>query len=159
MPKGVYNHRKGYTCKPRSIESRLKQSLSRTGKKYGPHSEETKKKIGLSNSIAQKGKKRPWRAGANTWSWKGGVTNKNEAIRKSMEYKIWRKSVFERDDFTCQICKVRGVELQADHIKPFAYYPELRFDINNGRTLCKPCHMTTPTYSNRYKHEYNKMVV
>ena len=61
-------------------------------------------------------------------------------IRKSKAYSDWRKSVFERDDFTCAICGHRGGELNAHHIKPFAKYPEDRFDVDNGITLCKECH-------------------
>jgi hypothetical protein len=85
------------------------------------------------------------------WNWKGGITPKNELIRKSQEYKLWRKAVFERDNYTCVWCKAKNGEgkavfLQADHIKPFAFYPELRFAIDNGRTLCVPCHKTTDTY-------------
>lgn len=78
--------------------------------------------------------------------WKGGVSTPNELARKSMEYREWRKAVFKRDDWTCQICNARGVKLQADHIKMFAHFPELRFAIDNGRTLCIPCHKKTPTY-------------
>jgi 5-methylcytosine-specific restriction endonuclease McrA len=66
-----------------------------------------------------------------------------------VEYKIWRDSVFKRDDYTCQFCHKRGVELQADHIKPWALYEELRYELNNGRTLCKPCHISTDTYGSK----------
>lgn len=84
--------------------------------------------------------------GSKNHSWKGGVTPLRVKIWHSPEYKLWRKSVFERDNYTCVWCGKIGDELNADHIKPFAYYPELRFAIDNGRTLCKPCHITTDTY-------------
>ena len=78
--------------------------------------------------------------GENNINWKGGITPINMKIRHSFEINQWRKSVFKRDNYTCQGCKQHGGWLEADHIKPFAKFPELRFDINNGRTLCKPCH-------------------
>ena len=82
--------------------------------------------------------------------WKGGVTQPNEAIRKSTPYKQWRKAVFQRDNYTCVFGgKEHGSKLNADHIKPFAKYPELRLDINNGRTLCVDCHRKTPTYGSK----------
>jgi 5-methylcytosine-specific restriction endonuclease McrA len=34
----------------------------------------------------------------------------------------------------------KGCALQVDHIQPWAEYVELRFDINNCRTLCMACH-------------------
>lgn len=43
----------------------------------------------------------------------------------------------------------KRVDLQADHIKPFAMYPELRFDVDNGRTMCIPCHKLTDTYGGK----------
>ena len=96
-----------------------------------------------------KGKKRPEISGEKSHYWKGGVTPKNLAIRNSMEMKQWRKAVFERDDYTCQDCGQRGGDLQADHIKPFSLFPELRFEKSNGRTLCVPCHKQTDTYAGR----------
>lgn len=78
--------------------------------------------------------------------YKGGVSKENELIRKSFEYRLWRTSVFERDTYTCQICGTVGGELRADHIKSFALYPELRFAIDNGRTLCDDCHRKTDNF-------------
>lgn len=78
-----------------------------------------------------------------------GKTPVNEKIRKSAAYKAWRTLVFERDNYSCVECKKRGSYLHADHIKPFALFPELRLDINNGRTLCVPCHKNTGTYGRK----------
>jgi len=76
-----------------------------------------------------------------------GRTPMAKRERESAEMRAWRLAVFERDDWTCQECGVRGgAELNADHIKPFALFPELRFDVDNGRTLCVPCHKQTDTY-------------
>jgi len=58
----------------------------------------------------------------------------------------WRTKVFRRDGWTCQDCGARGVRLQADHIKPWSTHPDLRLDLDNGRTLCEPCHRATSTY-------------
>lgn len=60
--------------------------------------------------------------------------------RRSAEYKAWRKSVFERDDYTCRFCGARGVKINAHHIKPYAFCPEARYELSNGITLCLPCH-------------------
>ena len=120
------------------------------GKKYGlgyQCSEETKRKI----SIAHKGKPKLFNRGENSNFWKGGITPINAKIRTSLEYKIWRRAVFERDNYTCVWCGKKGVYIEADHIKPFAHYPELRFAIDNGRTLCKSCHKTTDTYKGNSK--------
>lgn len=109
------------------------------------HSEESKEK----NRIAHLGK--PTKKGENHWNWKGGITPLRKRLYFSEKYQEWRKAVFERDDYTCQICGIRGGELNADHIKQWSIYPELRFDIKNGRTLCVSCHRKTPTWGNRNK--------
>lgn len=64
----------------------------------------------------------------------------NSDYRNCKEYSSWRSKVFERDNFTCQICKKVGGTLNAHHIKPFKDYPLLRFDVDNGITLCESCH-------------------
>lgn len=97
-----------------------------------PLSEETKKKM----SNAQLGKKHPEYSGANHWNWKGG---KQKDRHKGTQYARWRKQVFERDNYTCQDCGATGY-LNAHHLLSWVNFPELRFDINNGITVCVSCH-------------------
>jgi hypothetical protein len=78
--------------------------------------------------------------GNKHWNWQGGKTSKKREIRNSFEYKLWRESVFKRDNFTCQNCTQNGGKLCSHHINNFAEFPELRFAIDNGITLCENCH-------------------
>lgn len=57
------------------------------------------------------------------------------------QYKKWRKAVYKRDGFKCQWpgCSV-AKKLNAHHIKTWAGFPGLRFEPNNGITLCKDHH-------------------
>lgn len=68
----------------------------------------------------------------------------NQILRRrgmnNYEYKSWRTAVFRNDNFTCQSCGVKSGMIEAHHIKPWADYPELRFDVSNGITLCRACH-------------------
>ena len=79
--------------------------------------------------------------GPNHNNWKGGITPANKLARTTQEIADWRKAVFERDDYTCQVCGVRGSRLHAHHIERFADRLDLRHDIKNGVTLCKECHI------------------
>ncbi len=108
-----------------------------------------------------KGKSNYWAIGEKNVNWKGGISPINKVIRESLEYKEWRTAVFKRDNYTCQNCDSRGGSLNADHIMPFSLYPELRFVVSNGRTLCKDCHdligwslfrENNPRKSENYKH-------
>ena len=64
----------------------------------------------------------------------------NQEIRNSKKCAEWRLSVFERDEYTCAICRKVGGRLNAHHIKPFSKFPNDRFDVDNGITLCEECH-------------------
>lgn len=66
------------------------------------------------------------------------ITSKRN--RNSHEYREWKKAVFERDNYTCRKCGKRGGILNAHHIKSWAYYPNFRFSVDNGITLCERCH-------------------
>jgi predicted restriction endonuclease len=90
-------------------------------------------------------------SGSGNPRWKGGVTKKEKAIRNSIHFRLWRESVFARDNWTCQECGERGIYLEAHHIKAFAKFPEFRFAIDNGLTLCRECHSLTDNYKGRSK--------
>lgn len=78
-------------------------------------------------------------SGDKAWGWKGGKTTDNLKQRVKFRRLIQRQ-VLERDNYTCVSCSKRGVVLHVDHIKSWAEYPELRFDMSNCRTLCMKCH-------------------
>lgn len=126
--------RKSLLGKKQSPETITKRVASRKGYR---HSEETRKKI----SQSQMGEK--------SHLWVGGKTNINKQIRKSVDFKLWRESVFRRDNYTCKLCGTRGCELHPHHIKSFCDYPELRFEIDNGMTLCRECHLKTDSWGHK----------
>jgi hypothetical protein len=101
---------------------------------------ETRIKISENLSKAKMGIPQWHMRGSKNNHWKGGITPKNRAVRNSLEYRLWYRSVFERDNWTCQKTGLRGVELHAHHVLNFAEYPELRFAIDNGITLSKEAH-------------------
>lgn len=129
-----------------SISHRKALSIAKKGIRYDHlNTAEVRNKI----SMALLGKPQPWNRGENHPNWQGGKTGINAKIRNSLEMKEWRRKVFKRDEYTCQECKAKGGRLVADHIKPFSVYPELRFGLSNGRTICHKCDLKSKTYGGR----------
>lgn len=101
-------------------------------------SDETKAKISANRKGIGKGIRGPH--GHPAWNRIGdGITPKNKLERAEFRRQIV-PSVLKRDDYTCQICEQKGGYLHVDHIKKWAEYPELRYDLNNCRTVCRACH-------------------
>lgn len=89
--------------------------------------------------------------GEKSHLWKGGRTEKNRRIRNSRQATAWRSAVMQRDNFTCSVCGARGGKLSVDHVLPWSTFPELRFDVRNGQTVCRTCHGALPTTGHRVK--------
>jgi 5-methylcytosine-specific restriction endonuclease McrA len=110
-------------------------------------SEEHRKNIALGKTGKMTGKDNP--------NYKGGITSLRHGIRDSSKYRQWRFNIFTRDDYTCQVCRKRGGYIHVHHIKLFsqilvenhikiledAKNCEELWDIDNGLTLCKECHL------------------
>jgi hypothetical protein len=90
--------------------------------------------------------------GSNNPAWRGGITKKNYRLRRNKEFKLWRKAIFERDDFTCQKCGILGGVLNPHHLLNFSDFKELRYAIDNGITLCSRCHKG---FHNKYGYRNN----
>lgn len=155
--KGLHTGIKPWLGKKRSEEDRKKMSDAKKGK--FPLNLKKFSIKGKQNNTGRTHFKKgftPWNKGLKGFNegeknifWEGGITPINVALRLSFDYEEFRKKVFERDLYICQECKKIGGYLHVDHIKSFAKYPELRFEVSNGRTLCVPCH---------YKITFNKEI-
>jgi len=150
--KGLFQHTEEWKEKLRNMmkgryhseETKKKLSLINTGKKLnysvwnkGKHwSEEIRKKISETNKKTKNRNRK--------------VNGKERCSYKhisDMEWRLWREKVFKRDNFICQRCGIKNhkglgksVCFQSHHIKGWTDYPELRYKLDNGVTLCLECH-------------------
>ena len=96
-------------------------------------SEDTRKRI----SEAKKG--------SNSWNWIEDRTKlsriSKQGERRTSIYFDWRRNVWIRDGHKCKISNqdCEG-KIEAHHILSWRDYPELRYNINNGITLCHAHH-------------------
>lgn len=74
--------------------------------------------------------------------WNPNLTDKQrQDRRKYPEYYKWRETVYERDNYTCQICgSNKSGTLNAHHLESYRANPKLRTILDNGITLCETCH-------------------
>jgi hypothetical protein len=121
---------------------------SRTGMRNTEHQKETLSKL---------------MAGSGNHRYINGSTRSRIAQYRREKYTQWRKSIFERDDYTCQSCFIRPgkgkkVVLNADHIVRWSLAPELRFELSNGQTLCRECHLEKTRSESRehWKNQYSQ---
>lgn len=84
--------------------------------------------------------------GKNNGKWNSKLTDEERKhyrknYKECKEYRDWRINVYKKDNFTCQVCFKTKKFLNAHHLYNYADYKDLRFDLNNGITLCKECHI------------------
>jgi len=162
MPKGIY---KRTEIHKRNIGFSMKGKKPWiTGKHHSQESKERMRKKALLQN-----RKPPVNTGEKHGRWKNGVSKYRllvDQIRRSRKYFLWRLAVFNRDNFSCVVCKDnKGGNLQADHypktlaefiynfnIKTLedAYLCKELWKINIARTLCRDCHKKTITWGKHY---------
>lgn len=144
MPKGIYPRKKGGK---RSEETKLKMSLASKGRpKSEKHKESlSKAKLGMPHILSEFGKIsfRKKMSAENNPKWikdrsliKIGDRDLHDPLTKQ-----WRQQVKIRDNFTCRIADIKcNGRLEVHHILRWSEFPELRYQINNGITLCHAHH-------------------
>jgi 5-methylcytosine-specific restriction endonuclease McrA len=93
-------------------------------------------------------------AGERSHLWQGGKTSQTLIVRGSKAYSEWRGKVFQRDNYTCQLCGNRGGKLSAHHIFLFSTHQELRFKVENGISLCWDCHKSIRGKEDQYHQQF-----
>src|SRR3990167_5587143 len=81
--------------------------------------------------------------GKGHWNWRGGITDEIRLLRHTPQYNNWRFAVYKRDKYHCIYCNKHCHEkdIVAHHIEDFKSNIKLRYDIGNGVTLCRKCHL------------------
>jgi hypothetical protein len=93
-------------------------------------------------------------SGENHWNWKGGATSINQRERTSSDSSSWKLAVLHRDGYSCRICGCKD-NLHAHHINSWSEFPEDRFILANGLTLCSSCHKTYHDYEREVRKNAN----
>lgn len=101
------------------------------------------------------------RTGEKHFAW---ITNRTELVKSEKkhldcQYRDWMKGVKDRDSWKCKIsnsdCDDR---LEAHHILNWVDYPELRYKLNNGITLCHAHHPRGRVKEKRLVSEFQELV-
>jgi len=99
--------------------------------------------------------------GENNPAYKGGMAFRKKGEKKHLcsKYKHWMKAVKIRDDWKCKIAnKSCSGRIEAHHIFPWREYLELRYEINNGITLCRVHHPRGRTKEKRLSLYFQEIV-
>jgi hypothetical protein len=128
-----------------------KQRKNATGRIVSAESREKLRQKALGRAVAKetvekilntKRERGTFPRGEKHYKWKGGRPWRRF---RDPDYIAWRNAVLDRDGYVCQDCRKQCKKhkrgLAAHRIKPYADFPDQRFDVANGLTLCRACHM------------------
>ena len=111
------------------------------------HSENARRKISEANSGSK----------AHQWNPNRTKVRDDKLLRDGMDWKNWREKVFQRDNYLCQECEVGGY-LEPHHIIPLRVDPTKRYEVENGISLCSPCHRKTFRKEELFAERYTKLI-
>jgi 5-methylcytosine-specific restriction endonuclease McrA len=148
VAKRVANGRTTLTCECCGKTVSVQMSRVRKGWRYCSWECRTKSMVGDKAANANGGQ---WMLGENNINYKHGLSSVREP-RDLTKVNRWRRRVYEKDGYKCKRCGYdKGKRLQAHHIKSWIKYPESRFNLDNGVTLCIPCHRWVHSKKNIHK--------
>lgn len=146
-------------CERKYNNNRYSHTCEKCGKQYTSGRKDSKicvschRELMCQNKIMYKYKKRDFageknpmfgkqRFGQENPNYKHGISEEERYKKRLITgYGIWRKKVYERDNYTCQCCgKKSNGDIVAHHLDGYSWCKEKRTDINNGITLCNSCH-------------------
>lgn len=164
-PSGNRGNPSNYHHSPEVIEQ---IRLASTGRKYtrGPQTAESNRKrseklkgrsyldvLGSQERVDERNRKH---ALSMRKTWEEYWAEHHLEIRDTTQYYEWRKAVLDRDNRTCQHCHITEDQLpkvghvvetnmHTHHIKSWKEFPDLRYVVENGITLCCKCHREEET--------------
>lgn len=124
----------------------VKKKISETLRNKYATDAEWKRKVVAAQNVAK---------GSKHWNWKGGITPINQRTRTSEDYSAWRLAVLHRDHYKCRVCEDTQ-NLHAHHINPWSAFPEDRYVLQNGLTLCATCHKNYHDYEREVMKNANQ---
>lgn len=142
-------------------ETREKLRKANLGRK---HTEETKRKIGkaqIGHKLSEEAKRKIGlvNRGVNNARW---IKDRSIVLRNKRNdpiYQQWVKKIKKRDKNTCIVkhksCSGYNI---VHHIKGWAQYPKLRYEVNNGITLCQAHHPLTRAEEKRLEPLFQALV-
>lgn len=132
-----------YYMKIHGLKARKKPECNRTKRAKDKVIESlkgNKRALGFNHTEEMKNYFSENASGANNPNWKGGTCPERQLAWQRKEYKKWRMMILKRDGYKCVLCGDTKGRFHFHHIKHWATHKNLRYEISNGVTLCKPCH-------------------